>query len=54
MYDYVVVNEDLDKAVKDVASIVDAESLRRVRSSGLLERLNELSSELRQQIEAHS
>jgi len=34
-YDYVVVNDDLDRAVTEVSHIVDAEVLRRTRSATL-------------------
>jgi guanylate kinase len=54
MYDYVVVNEDLTRALGNVAAIIDAESHRRVRSFGLLDRISQLSADLRLQIEAVS
>lgn len=38
-YDYVIVNGDLDKAVQDLVSIVDAESFRTGRNKELIETL---------------
>ena len=45
-YDYVVVNEDLDRAVAQVASIIDAESARRERLRALEEQVAELIAEI--------
>ncbi|MDE7280658.1 MAG: guanylate kinase [Ruminiclostridium sp.] len=36
-YDYVIVNDDLDKAVQDLVSIVDAESFKTHRNKSLIE-----------------
>jgi len=42
MYHYVVINEDLDKAVEAISEIIDAEAMRTSRISGLNERVGEL------------
>jgi len=42
MYHYVVVNEDLDRAVEAVSKIVDAEQMRISRITKLGERVGEL------------
>ena len=42
MYHYVVVNEDIDRAVDDVSKIVDAEQMRTSRIEALNERVDEL------------
>ena len=44
-YDYIVVNDDLDRAVGSVRSILAAERLRRDRQSGLTSFVRELQSE---------
>jgi len=49
-YDYVVINEDLVRAVEDVAAILDAEGSRVSRQQGL----DEVVDRLRQEIAAHS
>jgi guanylate kinase len=36
-YDYVIVNDDLDRCVGDLAAIIRAERLRRARRSGVIE-----------------
>jgi guanylate kinase len=36
-YDYVIVNDDLERCVGDVAAIIRAERLRRARRSGVIE-----------------
>lgn len=36
-YDYIIVNDDLDKAVQDLVSIVDAESFKTHRNKELIE-----------------
>jgi guanylate kinase len=41
-YDYIVVNDDLDAAVRQVEAIIDAESHRATRLIGLSERLERL------------
>jgi len=42
MYHYIVVNEQLDRAVDDVSKILDAEQMRTSRVDRLDERINEL------------
>ncbi|WP_331373902.1 guanylate kinase [Sinorhizobium chiapasense] len=44
-YDYIVVNDDLDRAFSAVRAIVDAERLRRDRRPGLFEFVNGLLTE---------
>ena len=44
-YDYIVVNDDLDRAVGSVRSILAAERLRRDRQSGLTSFVRDLQSE---------
>ena len=45
-YEYVVVNEELERAVHDVGAIIDAESVRRARQPDLGERIGRLVVEL--------
>jgi guanylate kinase len=42
MYHYVVLNEDIDRAVEDVSKIVDAEQMRTSRIARLGERVDQL------------
>lgn len=49
-YGYVVVNDDLDRAVGRVGAIIDAETMRRERTSGLREAVERLSDQLEQEI----
>lgn len=44
-YDYIVVNDDLDRAFSSVRSIIEAERLRRDRRPGLFEFVNGLLAE---------
>jgi guanylate kinase len=44
-YDYVVVNDDLDKAFQAVVSITEAERLRRDRNPGLFDYVEGLLGE---------
>lgn len=53
-YDYVVVNDDLDRAVEQVGAIIDAESLRRCRSGGISAEVNALVVQLEQAINSFS
>ena len=53
-YDYVVINEDLDTAVRQVGSIIDAESARRDRIHALDAQIAELLSELEQRLDHHT
>ncbi|MGR6466123.1 guanylate kinase [Rhizobium sp. PAMB 3182] len=46
-YDYVIVNDDLDRAFSSLKSIVSAERLRRDRRPGLFEFVNALMDETR-------
>jgi guanylate kinase len=50
LYPYVVVNDSLQKAVHDVSSILDAESVRRTRNPALGGRIAELVSGLDREI----
>lgn len=45
-YEYVVVNEELERAVHDVGAILDAEAVRRARQPDLGERVRRLVAEL--------
>ena len=49
-YKYVVVNDDLDRAVGRVSAIIDAETARRERTAWLREAVERLSDELEQEI----
>ena len=49
-YQYVVVNDDLDKAVSRVSSIVDAEVLRRERVAGLRHQVSALVQRLEREL----
>jgi guanylate kinase len=53
-YDYVVVNDDLDRAVARVESIIDAEVVSRERVSGLRHQVEELIERLEREIEHNS
>ena len=46
-YDYVVVNDDLERAAAAVGRIIDAEAMRRTRIDGLDSRIGELVAGLR-------
>ncbi len=50
LYQYVVVNDSLKKAVRDVSAILDAESVRRTRNPALADRIGELVSGLDREI----
>jgi len=52
-YEYVVVNDDLDNAVRQVGSIIDAEVVSRERVSGLRQQAEELAAELQKSINNH-
>ena len=47
LYDYVVINDDVRAAVEKVGSIIDAESVRRVRAPELDARVERMIEELR-------
>jgi guanylate kinase len=53
-YEYVVVNDDLDHAVQQVGSILDAEVVSRERVSGLRQQIEALVRRLETEIEHHS
>ena len=53
-YEYVVVNDDLDHAVRQVGSIIDAEVVSRERVSGLRQQVRELAAQLEAEIGHHS
>ncbi|HEY8164823.1 MAG TPA: guanylate kinase [Gemmatimonadaceae bacterium] len=52
LYHYVVVNDDLERAVKAVSGIVDAETARTGRSAGLSDHVGRLVAGLEREIEA--
>jgi guanylate kinase len=52
LYHYVVVNDDLERAVTAVSRIVDAETLRTERSAHLSEQIGRLVAGLEREIEA--
>jgi guanylate kinase len=54
LYDYVVTNDDLRSAVEKVASIIDAESVRRVRAPELDARVERMIRELRAVVATNS
>jgi guanylate kinase len=49
-YRYVVVNDDLQRAVGRVGSIIDAETVRRERTAGLRQAVERLSDQLEKEI----
>lgn len=49
-YDYVVVNDDLDRAVARVGAIIDAEAARRTRQPEIGARAQAIASELERQL----
>jgi guanylate kinase len=53
-YEYVVVNDDLDRAVERVGSIIDAEVVSRERVSGLRLQVESLIGRLEREIEHHT
>jgi guanylate kinase len=50
-YQYVVINDDLERAVNQVSAIIDAESLKRTRSPELQGRVAEMAARLRNEVE---
>ncbi|HET7458570.1 MAG TPA: guanylate kinase [Gemmatimonadaceae bacterium] len=52
-YHYVVVNDDLDRAVASVAAIIDAEAVRHDRVRELDQQVDRLISELQKQIDKY-
>jgi guanylate kinase len=53
-YEYVVVNDNLERAVVNVGSILDAELFSRDRVSGLMHQVEELIKRLEAEIDHHS
>jgi guanylate kinase len=53
-YEYVVVNDDLERAVSNVGSILDAEVFSRERVSGLRQQVEALIRHLEAEIDHHS
>jgi guanylate kinase len=53
-YEYVVVNDDLERAVQSVGSILDAEVFSRERVSGLRHQVEALIQHLQAEIDHHS
>jgi len=53
-YQYVVVNDDLDTAVRSVSSIIDAESLNRTRGGEISDRVKKLLADLEREIGKHT
>ncbi|MBA3645453.1 MAG: guanylate kinase [Gemmatimonadaceae bacterium] len=53
-YKYVVVNDDLDTAIKSVSSIIDAESLKRTRGGEVIDRVQKLLADLEREIGKHT
>ena len=51
-YEYVLVNDELERAVNSLSAIIDAESVRRDRMEGLDGRIAELTRELRREIDS--
>lgn len=51
-YEYVLVNDELERAVNNLSAIIDAESVRRDRMEGLDGRIAELTRELRREIDS--
>jgi guanylate kinase len=53
-YHYVVVNDDLDRAVSRVSSVIEAETSRRERVHDLEAQVRALTERLEQEVETHS
>jgi guanylate kinase len=53
-YEYVVVNDDLDQAVRRVGSIVDAEVVSQARVAGLRQNVESLIRRLESEVDHHS
>jgi guanylate kinase len=51
-YQYVVVNDEVERAVRTVGAIVDAEGASRLRTVGLRDSVQQLSDQLEQEIAA--
>jgi guanylate kinase len=53
-YHYVVVNDELERAVRTVSSIIDAEAVRQVRVPELASQVSDLVRELERSIQSYS
>jgi guanylate kinase len=53
-YEYVVVNDDLERAVQSVSAIIDAEVMKRERLRGLRQSVAHLIEQLEKEIESHA
>ena len=53
-YHYVIVNDDLERAVARVTAVIDAETSRRERMHGLEEQVRSIVERLEQEVETHS
>ena len=53
-YQYVVVNDDLDRAVARVSAVIDAETSRRERVHDLKEQVRSLTERLEREVDNHS
>ncbi|GAC1694056.1 MAG: guanylate kinase [Gemmatimonadaceae bacterium] len=53
-YEFVVVNDDLDRTVARVSAVIDAEETRRTRQPDLAARVSELITQLNVQLARHS
>ena len=53
-YPYVIINEDLDSAVRAVSSIIDSESLKRFRNIGIDRRVAEIVNGIERAIDKYS
>jgi len=53
-YEYIVVNDDLERAVRSVSAIVDAEVVSRERVSGLRQQVEQLILRLEAEVDHHS
>lgn len=49
-YDYVLVNEDIDRAEAEIRAIVTAERLKRIRRPGLTDRVRKLNTEFEERL----
>jgi len=54
LYQYVIVNDDIDSAVEAVSSIIEAEGLRRSRNGTLEERVEGLLTGIQRAIDQYS
>jgi guanylate kinase len=54
LYQYVIVNDDIDSAVAAVSSIIDAEKSKRSRNGGLGERVEDLLNGIQRAIDQYS